>query len=413
MTRYANGLPPGYDRLCADLSDGESKDRAHRGESHIIRFKEPDQYPEFLDLVYGRTGQGSKSGRKLHLSGDVYNDPVLIKSDGHPTYHFANVIDDHLMKITHVIRGSEWMSSTPLHMAIYNAYNWKPPSFAHVPLLVDEQNQKLSKRNFDSDMSAFQDRGIFPDALANFAALLGWSHQGSSDVMNLKQLEMVFDSKFTKGSTIVSLDKLYFLQKQHALRYIDMEGEQFNTMVQEILEVLEQNYNAQVIQALAGGREPKKLVALMLRAQKDSYISPKSFANKCSIFFAPLPSMSELKKPAKFSLQSLSTAAMALCFVPAQDWTAVTHRRSLAELQMQFSLGGNSSKDQRKAWSKDLYPFLREVLLGSGSGPSIPDTMEILGKDICTERIQSAALRIRSQKALETEPDIDLTTTAV
>jgi glutamyl-tRNA synthetase len=210
--RSQAGLPPGYDRKCGDISSEESEDRAAKGEAHIIRLK-VDEYPMFNDLVYGKSGQNRLNNSKLDFIDRVYNDPVLIKSDGHPTYHLANVVDDHCMKITHVIRGTvsllvifaainsqdteltfnqEWMPSTPMHMALYNAFKWTPPSFAHVPLLVDKSGQKLSKRNADIDLSSFRDQqGIFPSTLVNFASLLGWSHSEKSDVFSLKELEQI------------------------------------------------------------------------------------------------------------------------------------------------------------------------------------------------------------------------------
>jgi glutamyl-tRNA synthetase len=145
----------------------------------------------FDDLVYGKTGQ-NRSNNKLDLIERVYDDPILLKSDGHPTYHLANVVDDHCMKITHVIRGTEWMPSTPMHVALYNAFNWTPPRFGHVPLLVDKSGQKLSKRNADIDLSYFKDKhGVFAATLVNFAALLGWSHTQKSDVFSLEELEQL------------------------------------------------------------------------------------------------------------------------------------------------------------------------------------------------------------------------------
>ncbi|CAG8377159.1 unnamed protein product [Penicillium salamii] len=189
--RSQAGLTPGYDRKCGDLSAEESEDRAANGETHIIRLK-VEGYPMFNDLVYGKTGQNKPNNKKLDFIDRVYDDPILIKSDGHPTYHLANVVDDHCMKITHVIRGTEWMPSTPMHMALYNAFKWTPPQFGHVPLLVDQKGQKLSKRNADIDLSSFKDKqGVFASTLVNFAALLGWSHSQKSDVLSLQELEQI------------------------------------------------------------------------------------------------------------------------------------------------------------------------------------------------------------------------------
>ena len=169
--RHKLGIATDYDRTCAPpgISKEESDDRASKGESHTVRLRVPDQYPTYKDLIYGTFRPLKRRG---HVTESAYEDPILLKSDGLPTYHLANVVDDHLMKITHVIRGSEWMPSTPKHIAMYQAFGWTPPEFAHVGLLVDENGNKLSKRNFDTDITAFKEMEIFPETLTNFCMLV-------------------------------------------------------------------------------------------------------------------------------------------------------------------------------------------------------------------------------------------------
>lgn len=406
-SRQELGLPLGYDRRCTEIPDEDSKERAHKGHSHVIRFKAPGEYPRYDDFVYGRTGHGKDAGRKLHIDQPVYDDPVLMKSDGYPTYHFANVVDDHLMKITHVIRGSEWMSSTPLHVALYAALGWDTPSFGHVPLLVNSDGQKLSKRHLDLDVSSFRDRGVYPEALVNFAALLGWSHQRKNDVMTFQELKQVFGLKFTKGNTIVSFDKLHFLQQQHARRHIEQGGEMLQRMIQEVAEAIGRQYSAAKIQALLRGRPLEDVVAAMLRAGQSGYTSPSEFAQRCSIYFEPLPSSLSFDKPDHYPIQMLATAAAALCFLPAGSWIAASHRQNILALQPDSSADITERKDQLQKWKKDFYPFLRQALLGGAPGPTIPETMEVLGKEICTERIRSALLNARAGKVLK-KPRVNL-----
>lgn len=139
--------------------------------------------------MYGKISLGDKNVKKKLPQTASIDGVILLKGDGTPTYHLANVVDDHYMEITHVIRGSEWMSSTPLHVALYDAFKWEPPAFAHVGLLTDEEQNKLSKRNFDTDVRALRDKsGILPESLVNFLALLGWRNPGRDDVMDLGQL---------------------------------------------------------------------------------------------------------------------------------------------------------------------------------------------------------------------------------
>jgi glutamyl-tRNA synthetase len=179
------GLPTEYDRTCFHLQKEESDERAYKGQPFVVRLIDPESPPKFVDLVFGRQDIHADR-RKLP---DVFEDPILLKSDGFPTYHLANVVDDHHMKITHVIRGSEWLISTRKHISLYNAFGWNPPTFAHVGLLLDGDGSKLSKRDKAFDISLLQKDGVLPEALNNFLVLLGWSHRQKSDVMSMRKLE--------------------------------------------------------------------------------------------------------------------------------------------------------------------------------------------------------------------------------
>lgn len=204
----------GYNRACFYLPNEESDERASKDEAHVIRLKAPQEYPNFKDMVYGtilpkRSFSHVEDVPHGVPMPPVFEDPILIKSDGFPTYHLANVVDDHHMKITHVVRGSvspaalivqrrklkfkqEWMSSTPKHVALYTAFGWAVPKFAHVGLLVNSDGTKLSKRDvgttLKSNVTALREQGILPEALINFVALLGWSVSRPSEMMNMNEL---------------------------------------------------------------------------------------------------------------------------------------------------------------------------------------------------------------------------------
>lgn len=202
-----------YDRKCCH-TDNQYQDIKGK----IVRFRSPDTYDSFTDLIHGRLSlqpQYNSEDRR-------YDDFVIMKSDGLPTYHFANVVDDHLMKITHVIRGEEWLSSTPKHIALYQAFGWKPPSFIHIPLLTSLEDKKLSKRSGDIGILSMKEKGILPEALTNFCALFGWSPPritpgvSTSEVMTLKELTEKFSlDNLTKGNAKVNDNKLYFFNKHH------------------------------------------------------------------------------------------------------------------------------------------------------------------------------------------------------
>lgn len=196
------GRPFIYDRYCSRLSDGETQRRMQIGEPHVVRMRIPitstnhsasiasssDIKNSFAtrtaldDLVYG----------EVEFKNRLLDDQILLKSDGQPTYHLASVVDDYSMQITHVIRGEEWLSSTPKHLLLYQQLGWKPPKFAHLPLLVNaDDKSKLSKRQNDAHVSWYRSEGWLPEGLINYVALLGWAPTAtisSDSVMTMDDL---------------------------------------------------------------------------------------------------------------------------------------------------------------------------------------------------------------------------------
>ena len=403
--RHDLGQNLGYDRKCASIQPEEAHARAEAGETHVVRFRAPDIWPAYKDLVYGSVG--TNKVRKTSGESVVFEDAILVKSDGFPTYHWANICDDHDMKITHVIRGSEWMSSTPLHVAMYAAKGWTPPIFAHVPLLVDQNNQKLSKRNLDTDISSYKANGVFRESLTNFAALLGWSHQRKNDVMDLSELEEAFDLKITKGNTIVSFEKLQYLQSQHSKRRITAGGEPLEQMIRDVAIALLEKFGAAKVTHLVGKRQLRDVVASMLQAEGMPFKSPQQFADSCTVFVdnprMPKPDLDDPK-----IANELATAASTLTLVPGEQWHHLTHSENLKQLDV--AMGEETSHGERKRWKEQLYHYLRWALLGGAKGPSIPWTMEILGRSICVDRIQRAASDTRAwvqtQQNTASKPDI-------
>ncbi|KAI8892419.1 tRNA synthetases class I, catalytic domain-containing protein [Globomyces pollinis-pini] len=197
-----------YDRKCLNLSKHQIDSNLASNIPFTIRLKIP-RIPKITltDLIHGN----------LEFSSRSLDDMILIKSDGLPTYHLANVVDDHLMGVTHVLRGEEWIPSTPAHIVLYTAFGWKPPAFAHLPLLVKEDGSKLSKRQNDVHLDYFKENGYLPEALLNFVALLGWSPGAEAKEMyTIDELIENFNlSQVNKSSAVVSFDKLDYLNKLH------------------------------------------------------------------------------------------------------------------------------------------------------------------------------------------------------
>jgi glutamyl-tRNA synthetase len=206
----AKKLPPMYDGRCRKLTKSEIKKRLLKGLPHVIRLKVPDEGSiEFNDLIRG----------KIKFDFKNIDDQVLLKSDGYPTYHLAVVVDDHLMRITHVIRGEEWLPSVPKHLLIYKAFNWKIPEFAHLPLILNPDRSKLSKRKSDVAVESYLEKGYLPEAILNFVALLGWNPDTDQEIFSLEELIKEFSlEKVQRSGAVFNLEKLdwmngYYIRK--------------------------------------------------------------------------------------------------------------------------------------------------------------------------------------------------------
>jgi len=183
--QLAKGLPPKYDRHCLALSPAEAKSRMAK-EPYVIRLKMPTAgKTSFNDLIRG----------KIEVENRLLDDQVLMKSDGFPTYHFAVVVDDHLMRITHIYRGEEWIPSTPKHILIYRTFGWEVPKIGHLTNILNMKGGKLSKRDGDVSVSDFRRKGYLPEAVINFVALLGWNPKTTKEIFSLSELIKEFDVK--------------------------------------------------------------------------------------------------------------------------------------------------------------------------------------------------------------------------
>ncbi|MDR2375605.1 MAG: glutamate--tRNA ligase [Treponema sp.] len=201
----AHSSQTGYDRHCRTIPQEEARHRADGGESCTIRLKIPlgeqgSPVTHYHDLLLGDIEWNN---------GDVNPDPVLLKSDGFPTYHLANVVDDHLMGITHVLRAQEWLSSTPLHVIMYRAFGWEHPEFCHLPMVMGTDGKKLSKRHGATSIDEFRNQGYLSEALVNYVALLGASYEEGKDVYSLGELAERFSlDKLNKAPAIFDYKKL-------------------------------------------------------------------------------------------------------------------------------------------------------------------------------------------------------------
>ncbi|PRP76789.1 glutamate-tRNA ligase [Planoprotostelium fungivorum] len=245
-----------YDRHCLSLTPEEIEEKLKKNESHTLRMKVPDGITIFEDVVAGH----------VSIRNSQIDDQIIIKSDGYPTYHFANVVDDHLMRISHVIRGTEWLISTPKHIMLYDMFGWEKPIFAHLPLLTNLDKSKLSKRQGDASVGYYKDQGYMWKAVINYVAFLGWtpsSHNTTttlntppsaqsknsqdinySEVMSMDQLVEQFSlSKVHRAPAVVSLDKLNWLNENHLRKAI---REDPSEILPELRDNMERTFGSEV-----------------------------------------------------------------------------------------------------------------------------------------------------------------------
>lgn len=202
-----NKQPVMYDRLCRNLPIQDAENRAAVGDEHVIRLKVPLEGSIVMeDMVHGR----------VEINWAQVDDQVLIKSDGYPTYHLAATCDDHDMEISHVIRGDEWLSSLPKHLYLYQIFGWTAPQFAHLPLLLNADKSKLSKRQGDVAVEDYLNKGYLPEALVNFVALLGWNPTADREVFTKEELASLFDvTKVNKAGAVFNVEKLDWLNGEY------------------------------------------------------------------------------------------------------------------------------------------------------------------------------------------------------
>lgn len=211
--------PPMYDRLCRKLSDEEKAKQLEafkaEGKNPVVRFAIPPQGTTVIhDLIYGDVAYDHK----------VLDDQVILKSDGFPTYHLAVVVDDHYMEITHVVRGEEWIPSTPKHLLLYEAFGWEPTKFAHAPLILNPDKSKLSKRQGDVTVEDYLNKGYLPEALVNFIVFLGWNPKTEQEIFSMNDLVAQFElGNVNNSGAVLDVNKLDWMNSQYIREKSDEE----------------------------------------------------------------------------------------------------------------------------------------------------------------------------------------------
>ena len=357
--QLAQKLNPAYDRHCRSLSKDEVREKLKQGERHVIRMKIPDGGEvTFSDLIRG----------SVSIAHGNLDDQVILKSDGYPTYHLAVVVDDHLMNITHIIRGEEWLSSTPKHVLLYEYFGWQAPKFAHLPLLLNPDKSKLSKRQGDVAVEEYRANGYLKEALVNFVALLGWNPGDEREIFSMEELVKEFSlERVGKSGAVFNVEKLDWLNFEH-----------FRKMPEtEVLRML----RTELSRSLFGKREFRdEYLLAVIGAMRERATFIKDFLEKAPYFFeAPTSYDPDVvkKRWSKESPDRLRAFAKELSKFDdpkKEDYETALHHGA-------EGLGLKPG---------DLIHPLRLAASGMGAGPGLYDILFILGRTETLARIEKA-----------------------
>jgi len=351
--------PPMYDGRCRDLSEGEVADNLARGLPFVIRLRYPKEGKTvFDDIVRDRVA----------IDNSIVDDQILIKSDGFPTYHFASVVDDHLMKITHVIRGEEWLSSVPKHIFLYESFGWEPPVWVHLPLLLNSDRSKLSKRQGDVSVESYLEKGYLTEVLLNFIALLGWHSADDREIYSLGELEEVFSlERINKAGAVFDLEKLNWMGGTY-IRQMDVAyiADQSRRFFEEA--GIDISDNEKYLKVIGTARDYVYCLSMIIEharmfydtlasSQEDRDLIEQEDSRRIFSYW-----IEALREQETWSLDDLSALV----------------KKGIGDLGIK---------------GKNFYFPIRLALFGSCHGPDIPTLIDILGRDESVKRLTDALHR--------------------
>ncbi len=351
-----NKIPFLYDGFCKKYTKEEIITKTSNGEAYVIRQMMPkDGISTFIDIVYG----------EISIENKLLEDQILLKSDGYPTYNFANVIDDHLMAITHVIRGNEYLSSTPKYNLIYDAFGWEKPAYIHLPMVVGADGQKLSKRHGASSFMDLYNDGYLPAAVVNYLAFLGWNPETTDEIFSLEELAKLFTPERISRSPAVydvkklnwvnahyikklTIDELLAITVPHLQAAYDLNSKT-GEWIKELV-MIYQNH-------LSYGKEIVLLTDLFFKEHIEISGEALEFMNSDS-------SISNTLNVFKDEINSINS------------WTIDN-----------VNIAINNTKEKSGAKGKLLYMSIRIKVSGQMHGPELPDTIHLLGKEVIINRL--------------------------
>jgi glutamyl-tRNA synthetase len=355
--------PPGYDRLCRDLTKEERAQKEAEGITPVVRFKTPlTGQTSYNDVIWGR----------VVVENSTLDDFVLLKSDGYPTYHLANVVDDHDMEISHVIRAEEWISSTPRHLLLYKAFGFEPPQFVHHPMILGPDRAKLSKRHGAVSILDYRDMGYLPQTMLNFLSLIGWSLDDKTEIMSRQELIDNFSlERIGKTGAIFNKDKLDWMNGVYIRR---LTADEFFEAAQPYL-----MDNLEAGKTVIAEESYVRSVLPLVQERAKTLVEVVELTG---FFF-----IEDLTYDAGLLIgKNMDRAATARALKAAQDrleplkaFDAGSLEAVLRPLAPELGLK-----------TGQLFGVLRVAVTGRTAAPPLFDTMAVLGRERCMRRIAAA-----------------------
>lgn len=349
---------PKYDRYCLSLSHEDIQQKLDANEAFVIRLKVPDNVTvTFKDLIRGN----------ISFSSNEVDDQVLLKSDGFPTYHLAVVVDDYLMKITHVLRGEEWISSTPKHVLLYQAFGWESPVYAHIPVFLNPDGKgKMSKRKGTVSAQSFLDDGYLPEALLNFFMILGWTPNDQREILTLEEYIQEFDPQdISPKSVVFDLQKLAWLNGIYIRK---MPLEELMARAEPFLP----------------GDFPRQKLSKILSLINERLTKFSEIESLTDFFYRDITVPADIiqgkQTPQAVKKQLAETVSI---LEKLENWDVPSLESSIRSLQ--------ESNDWKK---RDYFMLLRIVSTGKTATPPLFETMEVIGKEQVISRFTQALSNI-------------------
>ena len=386
-----------YDRHCRELSERDRVELEARGTSPVIRFKVPlAGQTSFHDLVRG----------DITFNNNELDDLVLLKSDGYPTYHLANIVDDRFMKITHVMRADEWLSSTPRHVLLYRAFEWEPPLFAHLPMILGPDKSKLSKRHGAASLIEYREMGYLPEAMMNYLALLGWALDDKTEIFSQEELIRHFSiGRISKTAAIFNKDKLDWMNGVYIRNFVieapaaKVDFEAYTPvittdLIQQLMELLDKHLPHEVNRPIS--REYVEQIWPLIRERINTL---REAADNFDFFFMDelvydTDLLLEKKLTTDTVVTALEAALQSLTDLPA-DWDSIgrdaeklAEDAQLLEEVLRPLAAGLGLK------AGELFKLLRVAVTGRTAAPPLFQTMVVLGRVRCMKRIEAALGRL-------------------